>query len=357
MKMIKTIMITVVLVLSVIQSTCVAQQQQQASERNLEFKLSSIPMSEKQYGQVFALDEPEVPKPGKYVAEVIIPQYPNKELERKDWVRLVSESDIFKNKLMTKENQALIEELLEYAQTYRAYWAKSQPHFHSGEELGKNYYYFPGQTEEDAQNMALAFLEGLDKENAEGLANLKRDLKQRYEKSAQLEKDAAELQVKKRPIDEQLETYRNTIYYQTIEDARKSIFEWSNLINMIDVDIVGIQAKLETVGRQREENRKRKNPMESITNALFQIEMANKIELAGALARKKAAQESLEKAIAFVGLSEETARLAASLKRAKQSLAEVQFAIEWGEDMLADLPVYLKPIEVLDNTVTIYPLK
>ena len=354
MKMTKTFMITIVLVLTSIVSTGGAQQEK-TKERNLEFKLSSVRFNLTQYRNTF--NDPRHPKPGNYVAEVIIPRYPRGPLDNQGWFDLIPHSEIYRSKSMSLQQQVFIENTLKAFNRNRPSWYPGRPKVKSSASIRDYLYHLPGQTEDDARKMALALLEVLDKQNAERLESTRQELKQRKEKAAQLEKSIGELQIKKLPIDEQLEKYKNTIYYQNIEDARKSIFEWSNLINMIDVDIVGIQAKLEMVGRQREENRKRKNPLRNLTEALFQIEMANKIELAGALARKKAGQDSLKKAIEFVGLSEETAWLAASLKSKEQSLADEQYAIEMGENMLADLPAYLKPIEVLDNTVTIYPLK
>ncbi|MCP4707508.1 MAG: hypothetical protein GY869_02695 [Planctomycetes bacterium] len=83
MKISKSNVMIIVLILTVLLSNSEAQQEK-TTERNLEFKLSSIPMSEKQYGRLF-LDDPDHPKTMSYVAEVIIPEYPTKELERIDF--------------------------------------------------------------------------------------------------------------------------------------------------------------------------------------------------------------------------------------------------------------------------------
>ncbi|KPK75990.1 MAG: hypothetical protein AMJ79_08775 [Phycisphaerae bacterium SM23_30] len=342
--------IAMIVVLTSTLSAGIAQPQE-TTERELKFKVSTVPFSETENRTV--LHDTREPRPGSYVAEVIIIHDKNPYLD--GWYNLVPKSELYKTRSMSIQQQGIIRITLEADPMNRPSYFPGWPIGSSSDPFKK--YYLPGWTEDDARKMAQALLEVLDKENAGRLEKARQELKQRKERAAQQEKSIAELRLKKKPIEEQLESFKNTIYYQTIEDARRSIFEWSNLINVIEVDIVGIRAKLEMIEQQRDENQKRKKPLESITNALFQIEMANKIELAGALARKGAAQVSLEKAKEFVHLCEQEKELAAPLKSYEQSLAEEEAAIDKLEKTLADLPPYMRPIEVLDNTVTIYPYK
>jgi hypothetical protein len=118
---------------------------------------------------------------------------------------------------------------------------------------------------------------------------------------------------------------------------------------------VGIQAKLDMIKLQEETFKQALKRPKDIFDFLLQLQLAQEIELAGVLARKKVALESLEQVQEFVRLSEESAQLARAIISKKQNLGYSW--IERQEKIMTDMPAYYKPLEVLDNTVVIYPLK
>jgi nitrogenase subunit NifH len=148
---------------------------------------------------------------------------------------------------------------------------------------------------------------------------------------------------------------KETIQYKRVEDANDIIRELNKTLQLVNIDIAGIKAKLEKIKNQ-ETSIPANDKNKELLNILYQMRLTQEIELAGASAREKATQSALETASRFITLSKTTTETAESLKTKQKKLNKVQFAINNYEKMLSDLPWDMKPAELIDNKITIYQL-
>ena len=85
--------------------------------------------------------------------------------------------------------------------------------------------------------------------------------------------------------------------------------------------------------------------------------MAEEIELAGALARKNAAQSYRKKAMDFLDLAEKSESLLGQLETNQMRLSSYQGKVADIEKRLPQLRADVKPVEVVNNEVKIHPVK
>ena len=146
--------------------------------------------------------------------------------------------------------------------------------------------------------------------------------------------------------------------YQSIEDAHESIQEFNKVLQLIEVEIVGIEAKLSMIKQQYEklENQSGNYP-QSTSDLLFQMRLTQEIELAGALARKSAAQSAHKNGLDFSNLAEQAEALPQKLEFNQKQLIKTKDRITSFENKLDKPPSRMTPIELADSKVVIYPIE
>lgn len=173
-------------------------------------------------------------------------------------------------------------------------------------------------------------------------------LRERIEK---LETEIPELERKKKELKREIEEHKKTVHYRRETDARRSILEWMDMLSAIEVDLVGIKARLAKIKEIMDRGK--------YLPSVLEMQIATEVDLAGALARKDAAQSFRQKAIDFVTLVHVTYRkVSRSLKSKQDELVHSRYLVAGYEKVLANLrAANIQPVEVVDNVVTIYPVK
>jgi chromosome segregation ATPase len=176
------------------------------------------------------------------------------------------------------------------------------------------------------------------------------------ERIEKLEAEIPELERRREEIEREIEEHKKTVHYRNETDARRSILEWTDSLNGIEVDLIGIKAKLAKIEEIRQGLR---GESDGVSDSLFTMQFAAEVELASALARKEAAQSFRKKAIDFVTLSTVTRRrVSRPLKSKQDELAYSRRAVPRYEEVLAKLQAAnIQPLEVVDNEVVIHPVQ
>ena len=176
-------------------------------------------------------------------------------------------------------------------------------------------------------------------------------------KLTKLEKEVPEIERNFKAATQALDTFVKT---NNIDEAGKDVQVWNHKLDELEVEIIGIKAKLETIKMIREKEQEKGTILTSVLESLLKIRMASDVELAGALARKQAVQSFRKRLTDFLTLGEEVGKLKNKLKWERNSLKSLRNDIPVNERELAELETRLKsmkPAEVVNNEVTIHPVK
>ncbi len=202
-------------------------------------------------------------------------------------------------------------------------------------------------SEEDAKKMAQLAIEILDQDALTRLDDLKKELEQERQNLSQAEQQISEMNENKKNTSEGLKQLRKITFYQDGEEAKQMVAELNNIINRIDIDIAGYEAKIKAIWEK-----KTLNPV-LVNQMLFDVE----VELVGALARKNKAVAIRQDTIFFVTLVDKLDSLSAELKIKQEDINKTQEEIKSKENLLTQMPPDFRPVEVIDNKVVISPVK
>jgi chromosome segregation ATPase len=181
------------------------------------------------------------------------------------------------------------------------------------------------------------------------------DLEDYRKRITDIENEIPKLEEERKPLEAELAKVKETTYFRNKDDAQRSILEWNNLLSAAEVDIIGIQAKLDMVKELRKKEQE-KVEADELFWFLFRMRMAEEIELAGALARKNAALAYRDKALKFLDLAEKLESLEDELNGQQMTLSSDKRDVAKMESRLPQLRADVRPVEVVDNEVTIHPV-
>lgn len=214
-----------------------------------------------------------------------------------------------------------------------------------------------GVSLEDVKIMVEATIEWASEPAQQKLKEAGAELQERRKHEAELEKHIASLTQQKDKVAAHLDVAKKDVAYDGIEDARASAQEFNRASLLVEVEIVGIQAKLDMIKQQKEKLQKANSTIpQGVSDLLFQMRLGEEIELAGALARKNVIQSLLGKASGFLRLQVRAKELAEALEQAQAELPRARSAIARFEKTLANPPPDMRPVELADNKVMIYPV-
>jgi vacuolar-type H+-ATPase subunit I/STV1 len=205
------------------------------------------------------------------------------------------------------------------------------------------------KSEEEARENAKTVIDLIGKLAYAGMEELKGDLRLNRERIEKFESEIPELEKKYKEIEKEIEEHKKTVHYRYKEDAERSILHWMDLLNAIEVDLVGIKARLSKIKELKENG---------YGSSLRLMQASAEVDLAGALARKKAAQTFRQKAVDFVALSREQYILSKDIPAKQGELKQIKNKVLFIEKKLSNLvAANIQPVEVVGNEVTIHPVK
>ncbi|MHC4572224.1 MAG: hypothetical protein ACYS0C_09160 [Planctomycetota bacterium] len=212
-------------------------------------------------------------------------------------------------------------------------------------------------SEEDAKAMVLSLLRWRDSQAKAELDDVKNTLESVRSQKPIVETTISRLREQMESLLRQRKEMEGKLYYDGVSDAQESIREFKQALRLVEVDIVGIRAKLNMIRLQKEKIKKEeKSTYDKVSDTLFQTRLTQEIELAGALAKQEAIQSMVKEASDYVSVLWEQTDLDEKIREAKGSLQDTLKKIANLEAKLADPPHTMRPAELADDKVVIYPV-
>ena len=214
-----------------------------------------------------------------------------------------------------------------------------------------------GKSEKDTREKVQSMIAKYNNIAVNIVSKAEADLKNHRRNISNIEKTISKLQVDRAAHEENLLARKKATYYRTPDDAQRAILEWSNLLNVANVDIASINGKLDKINQLQKEERKKNAMATDLLVSLIRMKMGEEVELAGALARKSAIQLRCTETLDFLGVVEKLHVIINELDAAKRKLSQDQRKLEDIKTKLPQLRADVKPLEVRGNKVAIFPLK
>lgn len=210
-------------------------------------------------------------------------------------------------------------------------------------------------SEEDARRMATAVIEASDERNRRRFGAYVEHLHRQQSLIPDAEKTIAEGEPELKTITSRLEELRRVGYFRNRAEAEKIAADLGTLLNQIDIEIAGREAEVKVLTAKFGE------PSIRVTESMREMHLEIEVDLAGALVRKKKAQDARARALEYVALSVRRSLLRTELEKAQSTLtAEAREKIAQQilelERGLAHPNEHMRPVVVRDNTVFIHPV-
>jgi hypothetical protein len=205
-------------------------------------------------------------------------------------------------------------------------------------------------SEKDAQLMANALVEVLGKLHNENLIKTQKDV-ERYDHLAQETKNQInKLNEELMKAKADILVLQATFHYTNPEPAFAEFVEMDKLVRVIGIDIAGANARMSAI-REIEQKHGGKNQ-----SLLDQKRVDLNIEMAGLLARKKAAEEDRDQAKKYYDRLKQVEATESTIKVETNKLKDYTCKIMILNETLASLPANMKPVLVVGNKAVIHPL-
>ena len=134
------------------------------------------------------------------------------------------------------------------------------------------------------------------------------------------------------------------------DDAEKDLLESREKLKSIAIEIAGVEARTDTL-------RKFSGMGTAKTQELtHQMLIAQEVELAGALARRRAIEQTRETALEIMSHFRELRIARKEKAQIDKQIASHQQTIKQKTEVLAEPQRHFKPLNIYDNRVTIYPV-
>lgn len=217
-------------------------------------------------------------------------------------------------------------------------------------------------SQDDAKKMAESLIEYVN-----GFSNDRRhrseELRKRTEAGVN---ETKKLILEKQKLSEaaalNFQTLKNTPRYSFLKDveawqnAKETIVETNRILDVLDIELAGIQEKLKVLESYR---RTKRLPRKALSNEtidkLDQMFVEQMVDLASAEARKRKALEIREQDGKFVSLFDEWDHLQFELNDLERKLKNLELDLVKIERELEDQQMF--PPEVYQNMVTIHPVR
>lgn len=209
---------------------------------------------------------------------------------------------------------------------------------------------------EDARKMVQAFLEVAISGAEAGLQDAKTKLQSYEERAAEFSKEIPNKEAELEAVTvahekAKIETHNPASDADAAEESKGIILEMNALLDSLAIEITGIEAKIAAVEKIKSEK-----PASSAEGLARLEDIVNEqtVELAGALAKKKAAIAIREREEKFHNLYRKRAALAKQVTGLKKNLSQVESGRREMAKTLAEQESYMLWPQVYQNEVTIY---
>jgi hypothetical protein len=222
-------------------------------------------------------------------------------------------------------------------------------------------------SQEDAQKMAQAFINVWNAKVDKKLLPLLDQRKGLEEKITEIKKILPEKQKQLEEAEKKYKEVKDARYYmfndgQAYEKARETIIKIENTLDLLEIELAGIKEKITAIIRYRHPGNidgplKLRTLSDLIKEKLNQMYIEQMIELRSVEARQKAALLILDREKNFLNLFNQWNNLKSEVATLRRNLNSSENYLPEVEKKLANrIPERLPP-KVLQNQVTIYPVK
>jgi Arc/MetJ family transcription regulator len=226
-------------------------------------------------------------------------------------------------------------------------------------------YTVPGVSKEDVRKMAEAVIEGLDNEAHRRLERKQKELEDNKKTIAQAEKILPKLENGYKQLEakaqEKTKEYIKTNYerdsitrIELFEHIQKNMEELARYMKLANFELVGLQARIDSIERFKASGNI-SDPGTLIK--LDQMLIADEIERAGIMARRKAYEDAFRQTKDLYDIFMSCNDAAAQKQGWSKRLTNAQRHKNQAERVLSNLPSEMKPVEVYENKVVIMQVK
>jgi len=352
--------VTISIVLSVLLATdAAAAAQAEPNKVELKFetdsqqKLWTVKVGKSEEGEPLYCDNPGSIEPT-YVAEVVI-----KRTGKED---SVTDAELSNAILNSRIAQSLSQRQRDFIATGFAFRLDYESLYKLPDHCQTWLYAI---SEEDARKMVQAFIDFLNKKakaRLEQMLQMRDGLKG---KVSQTQKQYLEIKAQFEAIgadfEKKLKDGRHFLNLDgglargmdTPKEAKQTVLEMNKVLDLLNIEIAGIEAKLAAI----EELKSRKSVSGEGLAKLEQILCEQTIELAGALARKKASLEIRTREEQLYNLYRKWENLSYEVQKLDWDISTYEENLGELEEKLANPDPGTLPPTILQNKVTIYPVR
>jgi hypothetical protein len=220
-------------------------------------------------------------------------------------------------------------------------------------------------SKEDVRKMAEAVIEGLDNEAQRRLERKQKELEDNKKTISEAEKILPKLEIECKQVEakaqEKTKEYLKANYEidktkrpEIFQHAIKNMEELARYMKLANFELIGLQARIDSIERFKASGNI-SDPGTLIK--LDQMLIADEIERAGIMARRKAYEEAFRQTKELYDIFMSCDDAAAQKQRWKKRLANAQAYKNRAERVLSNLPREMQPVEVYENKVVIIQVK
>jgi hypothetical protein len=222
-----------------------------------------------------------------------------------------------------------------------------------------------GVSKEDVQKMAEAVIEGLDNEAQRRLEQKQKELEDYKKTIAEAEKMIPKLEEEFKQLDKQADE-KTKVYIKTnykvdstnrneiLQHTKKNMEELASYMKLANFELIGLQARINSIERFKSGGNI-SDPGTLIK--LDQMLIADEIERAGIMARKKAYEDAFKQTKELYDIIMTCNDTAAQKLDWEMKLADARSDKNDAERVLANPPREMQPVEVHENKVVIWQVK
>jgi len=203
-------------------------------------------------------------------------------------------------------------------------------------------------SEKDARQTVAAYMQTLTK-TSKNVEYLKHQLQELQQNIPKAEKEIFDKETSLESVRTSLAQLKRSPHYPSVDEAKATILELNKTLNTLEVDIAGLQAKIETIEKYRSDKK-----IVPETRAKLEAMLSQEsIELAGALAKREAATRVRNQAERLFELNSQETDLLKELKALKGDLSRCKMNLPLVQSELASQP----EVKLFQNKVTMYPVR
>ena len=219
-----------------------------------------------------------------------------------------------------------------------------------------------GVSEEDTRRMAEAVIEWLDKKALAKLGDFQKSLERNRNIIAEARKTLPKLEMECKRLealaDQKIKEYTEVNYGidpKTIFDhVKKSMEELARHLRTSDFELVGLQARIDLIGKFKAGG---KITDQATLIKLDQMLMADEIERAGVLARRSAYEAAFKLAKELYDAIKNRNDTSVQKRSWELQSEDAKKDVPKIEEVLADPPPDMRPVQVYENKVVIHPVR